>query len=306
MPSTKVVEKSNNAIKLDKTPYASLINMIPPITNKLVVVEITDANYPIVNAIRRTIIAEMPVKYLTASLTEISSDDPYIIKDFMHKQLEMIPVSQSIAADSIFSIKVENNTDFPLDVLSNDIKLNGVTTSKDIVPMIPLCNINSGKSFSINNIHVATSYGFDNSRITFGKVGYEILDQDFSVSSLQSSPTKFRIPMEFSGFVDPLDVFGKAIKCLIERLDAIDYSKSIVEFDVYKLSIINETHSIGGLLSWYIYHLEQSIDYCSYRILHPSKRECVLDVRHPSAEELCKKAVIKIKKDLMDIGAGFM
>jgi len=172
--------------------------------------------------------------------------------------------------------------------------------------MIPICNINSGTSFSINDIHVVTSYGFDNARVAIGRAGYEIIDHDFSQLSFASNPTHFRIEMEVSGLIDPIDIIGKAIQCLIERLDAIDYSRSIVEFDVYKLSILNESHSIGHLLSWYIYQLEPKIDYCTSRVLHPSKRECVIDVRHPSAEELCKKAVINIKNDLREIGKAFM
>ncbi len=306
MPSVKIVQNESNAIKLDKTPYASLIKMIPPVVNKTMVVDITDSCYPLVNAIRRTLISEMPMQHLTISLTDIHSTDPYIIGEVIKKRVEMIPISQSIHPDSIFSLRFENETDNVVDVLSDEIKLNGVSRSKDIMPMIPICNINSGTSFSLNDIHVVTSYGFDNARVSVGRIGYEILDQDFTQSSLLADPTHFQITIEISGIMDTIETMSSALKCLIDRLDSIDYSKSIVEFDTYKLTIINESHSIGQLIVWYINKLEPLIDYCAYRILHPSKRECIVDIRHPDAEKLCKTAVENIKKDINAIGKPFM
>ncbi len=301
MPSAKIVKDSRNDIKLAKTPYAELAKIVPPIVNKIVEIQLSDTNYPLANAIRRTLMSEMPIRYLTVSLTDIISNDPFIVKNHMAKQLEMLPLNQDIDLDSEFAIRVENTTDDLMDVLSNDIKINGVTVSDDIMPMIPICNINSGKSFSMNNIRVATGYGFDNARIVFGRIGYEVLDHDMTQSSGNSSPTKFKLVLEFPEITNPVDMFKKALKCIEQRLDAIDYTRAISEFDVYKLLILNETHSIGNLLNWYINEINPSIDHVSYRITHPSKRECMIDIRDPAAEELCKKAIVAIKKDLAEL-----
>ncbi len=305
MPAAKITSQTVSTINLAKTPYAALAKKVPTNVNKTLVFDIHDGNCAIANAIRRTLISEMPMKHLTVSLTDIHSSDPYIIGDVIRKRLEMIPIAQTIDPDSVFSLRIENSTDGLIDVMSSDIKLNGEATSKDIIDMIPICDINSGKSFSINDIHVVTSYGFDNSRPTPGRVGYEILDQDFSEPHAIAKPTHFRLTLETPGILDPVDIVGKAIKCLIERLDAIDYTKAITEFDVYKLTIANETHSMRNLITWYTYNLEPSIGYVASRMMHPSKRECIIDVRHPAGEELCKKAVAAIKKDLADIAKAF-
>ncbi len=305
MPSAKIVRNTSSEIKLAKTPYAALANMVPSVVNKILTVELSGANCSLANAIRRTLTSEMPIKHLTVSLTDIMTSDPYVIGEAIRKRLEMIPISQSIDMDTTFAIKIENKTDDCIDVNSHDIKINGVGNSKDIVPSIPICVINSDTFFSINDIHVVESYGFDNARCSIGRVGYEILDQDFTQSSLLTNPDKFKLELEVAGIMNPVELMRKAIDCLIDRLDSIDYSRSIIEFDIFKLTVLNETYSIGRLLSWYIYQLEPSIKYCASRIPHPSKRECVLDIHHPSGEALCKKAAEAIKKDLAAIRKTF-
>ncbi|KAG3053858.1 hypothetical protein PC121_g16594 [Phytophthora cactorum] len=140
--------------------------------------------------------------------------------------------------------------------MSSEIKLNGVATFKDITPSIPISDINSNTSFSMNNIHVVESYGFNIARVSIGRVGYDILNQDFSKPSLLASPTDFRLGPETPGIVEPAKMVCKAIDGLIDRLDLIDYCRSVVEFGVYKFTIQNETHSIVRLLSWYVYQLD--------------------------------------------------
>lgn len=305
MPSAKIISNKTNAISLSGTPYKDLISKIPSIVNKVLIFELTEANCAIANAIRRTLMSEMPIKHLTVSLSDINTTDPYIIGESIRKRIEMIPISQSIHEDSVFSIRFENNSDEYVDIMSSEIKLNGVASSKDITPSIPICDINSNTSFSMNDIHVVESYGYNNSRVSIGRVGYEIINQDFTQSSLISNPTDFRIEIETAGIMDPKNLVCKAIDELIERLDLIDYQRSVIEFGVFKLTIRNETHSIGNLLCWYVYQLDTTIKYVAKRILHPSERVCVLDILHPNAESICKQAAEVAKKDLSTIRKSF-
>ncbi len=305
MPSAKIISNQSNTINLSKTPYAKLAKYVPPVVNNEMVFDILDGNTALANAIRRTLISEMPMKHLTISLTDIHSTDRYVIREVIKKRVEMIPISQDMDVDTVFSVQVENNTDEPMDVLTDDIKINGVKKSDGILPMVPICNINSGTSFSLNDIRVITSYGYNNSRVMPGRIGYQMIDQDFSKPSMTQNPDHFRIEMEVSGVHNPKELVRTAIDSLMERLDNIDFSRAKTEFGVYKLSILNETHSIGKLISSYVYALEPTIDYVSDRLPHPSQREVIIDVRHPDAEELCKKAVVVIKKDLKSVMKAF-
>ncbi len=305
MPSAKIISNKSNGINLSKTPYASLAKLVPSVTNNVLTFEIRGANCSLANAIRRTLKSELPVKYLTASLTDIKSSDPYILGDVIQKRLEMIPISQSIKTDAKFSIRFENNTDSYVDIMSTDIKLNGVSSSADIMPFIPLCDINSGTDLTINDIHVTERCGYDSGRVAIGRIGYEIIDHDMTQSSLVSEPTSFRLVVETPGVIDPVEITIKAIDDLINRVNAIDYDRAVIEFGVYKLPIINETHSIGHLMAWYVYQTEKTIGYVAPRTPHPSKREIVLDVKHPDAEAVCKKAVEAIQADLKALRKAF-
>lgn len=305
MPTAKIISSSSSSIQLDKTPYAALSKSVPTVVNKTLTFELSGTNCAMANAIRRTLMSEIPVKHLTVSLTGIKTTDPYIIGETIRKRIEMIPISQSTNRDAVFAVKFENNTDEYIDILSSEIKLNGMVPTKDVLPFIPICDINSGTSFSINDIHVVESYGYDNSRVSIGRVAYEILDQDFSRPSLTSTPSTFRLEIETPGVYNPTELVLKALDGLTERLDAIDYTKSIVEFGIYKLSIMNETYTIGKLLSWYIYQAEPTIKYVASRVPHPSQRECIIDIHHPSGQELCERAVKSIKDELKALRKAF-
>jgi DNA-directed RNA polymerase subunit L len=305
MPSATITSTSTNDIVLAKTPYAALAKMIPPVVNRVMSFELRDANCALANAIRRGLVSEIPIKHLTVSLSDIKTTDPYVIGEAIRKRIEMIPISQTIDMESVFSVRFENNQDTHIDVPSSEIKLNGSTVSNDIVPFIPICDINSGTSFSVNDIHVIESFGFDNARVSLGRVAYEIIDHDHTIPSIMADPSSFRIVLETPGVIDPVAMVRKTIDGLIDRLDAIDYGQHVIEFGIYKLSIPNETHSIGRLLSYYIYKIEPTIKYVANRTPHPSQREVVVDVHHPNGEELCKKATEAIKADLIAIRKTF-
>lgn len=305
MAIVKIISNTSNSISLSKTPYAGLTKMVPSVVNHTLIFELKECNCSLANAIRRTLMSEMPVKHLTVSLTDIKTTDPYIVGEMIRKRIEMIPISQSINEDSVFAILFENKQDEYIDVMSSDIKLNGVSVSKDITPFIPICDINSGTSFSINDIRVVESFGYNNARVSIGRIAYEIIDHDMNLPSNTSHPTNFRLEIETPGIIDPVEMVKKAIDTLLDRLDAIDFSAAIIEFDIYKLPIRNETHSIGRLLSWYIYQQNPTIKYVASRVPHPSTRECVIDIHHPNGEDICKNAIKGIQSDLKIIGKSF-
>lgn len=298
MPSIHNISSSQSSIRLAKTPYAGLTDRAPSMVNRVFSFELRGASCALANGIRRTLISEMPVRHLTVSLSDIKTTDPYIIGDAIRKRVEMIPIGQSMDLSSVFSAQFENKSDMCMDVPSSAILLNGATRSSGVSPDIPICDINSGTSFSLHNIRVIESYGYDNARQSIGRVAYEILDQDFSQPSISTDPSNFRIEVETPGIIDPKEMIVKAIKCLIGRLRGIDHGNSVTEFDIFKLSIPNETHTIGNLISRYIYHANPTIDYVANRVLHPSSRNCVVDVRHENGSDLCAKAAEAAAADL--------
>ncbi len=293
-------------IKLDKTQFATCKHLIPDTVNQCLSFEITNSNYAIANGLRRTIKSEIPMKYLTVSMADIFSTDPYVTGDVIRKRIEMIPIPQDTPVDSTYSIRFENKSDTYVDVLSSEIKQRGGTTPVGFIQAIPIVSINSYQSFVVENITVSETQSYINSRVTAARVGYNILDHDMHTeSSINSDPKHFYLEVETPGNIDPRYIVRTAIDSLIKRLRSINYSLSKTEYNVYKLMIPNETHTIGNLLSRYIYMIEPTIDYVAMRIVHPSKREVVIDIRHPQSELLCKKAATRIIEELTSMRIAF-
>lgn len=299
------VALATNKINLDKTQYAAFKHLIPDKVNQILSFELLQSNCSFANALRRTIINEIPVRHLTVSMTDIITNDPWIDNKIIRNRIEMIPIAQDIPIGTSYAIRYENTGDTYVDIMSSEIKQRGATP-KGMLQSIPICSINADYSFVADNITVAESYGYINSRVSIGRVEYEILNHDMkTISAANSNPTHFRLALEVPGNIDPKDIVHKAIDSICDRLDAIDYSLAKVEYDIYKLSIPNETHTIGNLLSSYIFELHPIIEYVAMREEHPSKRDCVLDIKHTQAEKLCKQAVEIIKKEYRGIQSAF-
>jgi DNA-directed RNA polymerase subunit L len=118
-------------------------------------------------------------------------------------------------------------------------------------------------------------------------------------------------------FEDPIEPIRMACINLKTRLERIENSLTqkdsaqkhdihfTTEYDIFKLFISEEKHTIGQLLVKYIYQLEPSIEYVSARITHPSKEEIIIDIKHTSAKKICLSAIQNIKKDLDTFNSFF-
>ncbi len=306
MVAVSKISRSANKIDLSKTKFKKLQSLVPKQCHKTLSFEIKGINYSLANAIRRVLLNELPMKYMTVSLTNIKSTDRYIIDDVIRSRLEMIPISQQIELGTLMNLKFENKTDTYCDVTADNIKLS--KTNSDVIDMmkeIPVCSINAQHSISVSDIVVAQSYGYDNARVSPARVEYEIINHDMSQSCVNSDPKEFRFLIETPPPIDPDWMVKTCLKELEKRLDAIDLDNHVVEFGIFKLTIEGETHTIGRLISRYVFDLMPSIEYVHMRIIHPSMRKCVVDVKHANAVTLIKDAINAIKKDLNELRKQF-
>lgn len=77
-----------------------------------------------INAIRKVLLDnEVAVKCLTVREEDIHTEDPYFIHDYFIRNLETVPIMQNIPMDLKFSIAVENKTELPITLYSDDIKM---------------------------------------------------------------------------------------------------------------------------------------------------------------------------------------
>lgn len=303
--TVKNLSISSNTIDLSNTQYAGLKKLIPDYVNKKFIFELDSSNCAFANGLKRSMTNEIPVRHLTVSMSDIYTTDPWIVGDIIKGRIEMIPIPQNIEIGTTYSLKYENTSNSYVDVKTSEIKYRGASV-KDMMQSIPICSINASYSLTIDNITVSESYGYSNGRVAIGRVSYEILDQDMqNISSVNADPSKFKLTLEVPGIINPKEIIIKAIDSICNRLDNIDYSLAKIEYNIYKLLIPNESHTIGRLLETYIFKIMPTIDFVAMRESHPSKRECTIDIKHPEAEQLCKQAVAMIKKEYLSIKNNF-
>jgi DNA-directed RNA polymerase subunit L len=119
---------------------------------------IDGCNNAVANGIRRVIMCELKVAYLSCKYEDIVTTDPFIIPEMIQKRLRMIPLLQSVPAGAIFNLNVTNNT---LDVI--DVKtgqLQSKTARGVFDETITILSMGAGHNLQINNVRVDHEYGY--------------------------------------------------------------------------------------------------------------------------------------------------
>lgn len=326
----KHIQINDNKIDLSNTQYSKFSKYIPRNSHKSVQFEIHNTTPAFANAIRRCLTNELDVKYLTIHMDDISTNDDFIAKDVIQQRIEMISIDQDIPDNAIFNLTFESTQDMlvkasqnftmsgcsnmdidSFDVFTDNMKL---TNSKNTIPpnnyfnnFINICCLKPLTYINFKNIKVQTAKGIDNGRTSLGAIGFKWINHDMTKSSLNSTPTACQIHLKTNGNIpNPKLPIIWATLNIKKRLDNIynalnkqsdEFVYFVIEFNIFKLRIQNESHTIGKLLVQYIYNLDPSINYVAPRTIHPSNREVVIDIKHVDAKNICMQAILNIKKD---------
>lgn len=119
---TKELDKYDALLK--KHGYPSAYDMLPKNKWHRVEFKLTNTNSGFANAIRRSLIEEIPVKHLTIDETDINSDDEFIasMKDVIEKNIHLLPIYQEgLPADVEISLMKHNDTNDTIDVKASDM-----------------------------------------------------------------------------------------------------------------------------------------------------------------------------------------
>ena len=330
------IKKNIHNIQLKNTPYASLQHLVPNISHAVVSFEMHHASVAFANAIRRCLTNELELKYLTVDMADIDiPNGTNIVKEVVLQRIESIPISQTISSNETFKLYKNNNTLELMDVNSDSILPISTKVEKkekkekNIKPnvshqlftdKITICSLDVNQYICIDNIHITSARGKDNGRAALGTIGFKVLNQDMKKhSSLTVYPTSFQFRMETNGnfnqaLMDPIYMvvgdLERRLTIIENALKGEEYDQGVhysTEFNVFKLFVPNESHTIGNLLKQYIYNLDPSIEYVNYRIIHPSKEEMVIDIKnHTDPKKICMDAIVSIKKDLHTFESFFM
>ncbi len=254
--SERKIDLKQLEFKYDNNEEKIISSLFPPPEIKITF-EVHNTNPSFVNALRRTIIDEIPLYSLTCELDKIKSSDRKLstATDSITRRLELIPLSQNPAEKAIesgvkFSINKVNNTSNLIPVTSADIivyqqeskkiiKKNGavspvISNLKYFSNKITICELDKGKYLHIDNITIFSkknrelSIGGQIHSFVYVPTEYEKQLNSTSglnpmvPSSLMVQPSKYRLGFSMN-YVSTSPIYIIKLTCqeLICRLNLI-------------------------------------------------------------------------------------
>lgn len=341
-----LIKEIDNKKNVDMQKCMALISekdakaLLPKKSKITVSFELEGANADLANGLRRCLIDEMEVMSLDFDeYVDFVSSDPYILCDFIKKQVCLLPINQEYVYDGI-TIKLEktNDTEEIIDVLSDDLIIGGTSSQKDLLNIvggnIVLSRLRPGESITIKNITICKGLGYtDGGKFSLiSAIRYEILDVDPIVetrlgqtgkSALLSNPKHFAIAYTTHRNIEhPQKLMVKCCDTLINRFDKIyDDMLNIKDKDtmyfsglltletsgnLHKLHIQGEYWTVINLICRYCYILTDSnIKFISPALIHPEKHIGIINITHPEFSTLIQKSIKKIIVDLNTVKSSF-
>jgi len=323
------IDKINNEIyeiKYKNSKYENLFldnkNLIPNFNHNNLSFNIYNTKSSFVNAIRRCIIDELYIKTLYYDIVEFSSDDKFLLSDFIQNRIQLLSIKQDILQEKKFSLNVYNNTTKIIPIKSNSIiNQDDKDTTIYFNQNIKLCDLKPNKSLNINNIMIKSEYGYNNNIYSIGKASFEVINLDMDKNqSLNTDASDFTFYVYSNGNIHPNEILIKTVETLTERLDNINnliksYNEDELNNDemiinknekISSYYIKNEYHTLGNLLIDYMYELDTTTKLLNYNNDHPSKNEITIKTDNPDSDNLFYQAISNIKTDLQFIKNTFI
>lgn len=319
----KNVKINDYAINYKNSKFENIINqnkhLIPELNKKSISFELINSNEAFANGIRRTFNDELLVKSLDVNIYDLKTDDKYILPDNIIERINLIPVLQNISDDTIFNINVINNTNDIINIYSKDI-INKNKNDKTIYfnSNILLCSLKPNRYLYINNINIKKEYGFNDHKFSMGSYNYEIINTDFNINSLNNNIKDFKIELitnnniELKNLIiliyDTLYFRLKNIQSSINNYDintnSTDINKLVNDIfiipnqNIFEIHINNEYHTIGNLITKYVFNLDKNIELINYKLEHPLRHKIIINIKHNQYKKIINDAIENIIKDL--------
>jgi hypothetical protein len=338
----KVANIKVEELDRSKTPaYKKCLALVPDLEKLLpkrkkvcVSFELKDTVTEMANAIRRVLINELPSYYLDYDeFKDLDTSDPYILCDFIKKQIEMLPLMANVNEEKDIALELhkENKTTEIIDVTTDHFVVKkGPALDKIVTNGITLCRLRPGEYIHIKNIHVAVGIGKNDPGKwePFSNVYYEPLikpfDEKSGVSSLVSNPTHFLIKYTTRRNVEAnkakdfmkqvCSVLEERLKIIMTQVESIPkteyYATDILEMEtkgsIREVRIKNEKWTLITLICRYCYILTKgNIKFITSSEIHPEVNTGIIRINHPEYKKLILDAIKKIMIDLKTIASAF-
>lgn len=291
----------NKVLSYIKELYADPLGLFPPVKHRVSCT--LNASSSLANAIRRTLMEEIPVQAL--SVDDIQTNDKFILVDTVIKAVQTIPIVQNhFTQDQVkkMSLQVINRSPNIITVYSGDIK--GLFESSDRSSKhIFITKLHPGKSLSLSGFKLISGYGYEDASCfsLLSNLTYSALDENRS--STVTNFDCFHLGYTTRGTVEPLYPLELCTRELIKRLHQVilhleDPVNTPPLGDEIHVLMPTEHRTLSALVSYYCYLEDPDIPFVTYKVDHPSTIGARLRIRHPEWKRVVKNAVTKAIGDL--------
>jgi DNA-directed RNA polymerase subunit L len=226
---------------------------------------------------------------------------------------------QDINENNIFNIHIENNTNDIIKVYSRNI-INKNKSDKILYfnPNILICTLRPNTYLYIKNITINKNYGYIDNIYSLGSFSYKVINNDLSIPSLNNNLKDFNIELITNNNIeldkliielyDNLYFRVKKIQNQINNYDinskSTDINKLTSELfiinnnNIYEIHIFNEYHTLGNLITKYVFNLDNNIPLINYKLEHPLRHKIVINIKHSEYKKIISDSIDNIIKDL--------
>lgn len=313
-------------------------HLIPKKIKQTLSFDILDSNESFANGLRRVYNDELLVKCLDISVHNITTNDKYILPDNIKERINLIPLDQSIKENIIFDLIISNNTNDTINIYTNDlINKNKNDSNIYFNKNIQICTLKSNKFLNLSSIIISKKHGYDNNVHSIGSFKYKCINTDFSIPPLQNTLKDFHIEFTNNANIDLRTLISNIYSTLFIRLKKvqdeinsyviannsedinINYNKnndiyilinnSVKDLnnlenndnyinDLYEIHINKECHTLGNLITKYVYLLNNDIELCNYKMPHTLTHKIIITIKHSDYKKIINDAIEKIISDL--------
>jgi DNA-directed RNA polymerase subunit L len=314
-------------------------HLLPNMNKQSISFDLINSNEAFANAIRRVFNDELPVKCLETYYHNIITNDKFILIDNIIERIQLISILQTIDINTSFSLNIRNDTNDIINVYTRDLinkNINDKTKYFNI--NIQICSLRPNRYISINHIKPGINYGYNNSIYSIGSFKYEAINTDFTVPSLNNEGKDYHLELINNSNISIKNLIILIYETLYIRLKKIqdyvnDYNieknaddvnkinddiyiiqnnnikdtnvldnniETINNFNnLYEIHIKDECHTIGNLLTKYIFLEMPTIEYINYRLHHPLTRKLIITIKYSNYKKIINDAINSIFKDLL-------
>ena len=170
---------------------------------------------------------------------------------------------------------------------------------------IKICTLRSNCSIKIE-FDVKECSGFEDGKYSLCCEEYDILDADYTTSTVNQNNKHFYLSIESFGNIEPKEIIDKTCTLLTERLEKIknnlikDRVNITKNKNIEQYLIVNESHTISNLLTEYIYQLNQDIELVNSETMTVPDDKFYLNIIHNNSKKIIIEAIEKIQSDLLN------